>query len=87
MSQDRMDAAAANDLAEAALNELLAKLWPGDVMTGFVLVMETMDADTGAKSIVSNANNGAAPWDTYGLLEWARLKEDSAMIKRHALGE
>ena len=52
---------------------------PGDIVTKYLLVAETIDAQTGARSITTIRDDNGSPWDTYALARMATVRADAAM--------
>jgi len=64
-----------DDLVFAAVN----RYSPGDIVTKYLLVAETIDADTGCRSISTIRDDNGSPWDTYALARMATVRADAAM--------
>jgi hypothetical protein len=72
---------ASNDLVQEKLSEALQQIYPGDVPLKFVVIMETLDADDGGRSIVHFTHNDARFWDTLGLIDWPKTVVADAMVQ------
>ena len=49
----------------------------GDVISRWVLVAETIDADTGHRCLVTRVSEGTTDWDIIGLTGWANARAQS----------
>lgn len=58
--------------------DLIQGLDPGAVVTKFVVIAEVIDTD-GEQCVWMETNHDANPWDTLGLLAYAKAIETEAM--------
>lgn len=68
------------------VGEIVALLQPGAMMTKFYLVATIIHED-GETGLWTQSSHGLAPWDSLGLLEFAKKMETAKIYKREARDE
>lgn len=69
-----------NEAMQQAVQQVVGGVYPGDLVTRFVVVAETIDGDTGKQTVVTAATPNLAAWDSLGLLTWALQMEQALAV-------
>lgn len=69
---------------DALVHKAVDAFAPGDMVTRYVLMAETIDADTGCRACVTITDDNSAPWDVYALARMAIAKTDAAIAEQDA---
>lgn len=62
-----------------AVQNVAGEIYPGDMVTKFVCLVETIDGETGRRTMILSCMPGLAPWDVLGMLEWAKARETATI--------
>lgn len=60
-----------------AVQRVASEVYPGDLVTRWVVLVETINQD-GRRGLIVSAQVGSKPWDTLGLLQHAVHLEQAA---------
>lgn len=63
-----------------ALGEAIQSALPGEMATRWVVVVETVDVETGERALWTQAPEGQKRWDTLGLVEYCKNVELAAQV-------
>jgi hypothetical protein len=63
-----------------AVQEVAGEIYPGDMVTRWVALIETFDSQ-GVRALIVSAQPGSKPWDTLGMLAYATQIEQAALTR------
>jgi hypothetical protein len=72
-----------NERMQRAVQEAASDLWPGDLVTRFIVIAEVLDGDTGDRVGVGAATPGAKTWDSAGLLQFGLQLEQAKITAEY----
>ena len=68
-----------NEVFADHIQRAASEVYPGDLVTRWVALVETMAPD-GERALIVTAQPGSRAWDTLGLLQYAMQLEQAAAV-------